>query len=112
MILIHWLVSVLAILIAATLVPGVTITIWGAVVLAVVLGIINLFLKPLLKILTFPLTILTLGLFSFVLNALLILLADALVVEFAVASFWIALLYSIVLSLINAVFFSLTPKRQ
>lgn len=111
MIFIHWLVSVLAIVIAAELVPGVEVTLWGAVILAVVLGIINLFLKPILQLLTLPLTILTLGLFSLVLNAGFILLADALVVEFSVVSFWIALLYSIVLSLINAVFFSITPKK-
>ena len=112
MTLVHWLVSVLAIVIAAELVPGVAISLWGAVVLAVVLGIINLFIKPVLTILTLPLTIITLGLFSLVLNAGLILLADIVVSEFSVANFWIALLYSVVLSLINAVFFSLTSKNH
>ena len=61
MMIIHWITSVLAILIAAYLVPGVHVTLLGAVVLAVVLGVFNIFLKPLLTILTLPITILTLG---------------------------------------------------
>ena len=102
--LIHWIVSAVAILIAAYLLPGVTVTLLGALVLAVVLGIINLFIKPVLKLLTLPLTILTLGLFSLVVNALLVMLADIVVPGFAVAGFWSALLFAILLSLINAVF--------
>lgn len=102
--LLHWLVSALAILVAAYLIPGVSITLIGAFVLAVVLGLINITLKPILFILTLPITILTLGLFSLVINALLILLASALVPGFAVSGFWAALLFSIVLSLINLLF--------
>jgi len=104
---IRWIVSVVAILIAAHLVPGVEVTLVGAIVLAVVLGIINLFVKPVLRLLTLPLTIITLGLFSLVLNALLILLADLIVPGFTVAGFWAAFLFSIVVSLVNAVFHAL-----
>lgn len=102
--LIHWIVSVVAILIAAYLIPGVEVTLVGAAVLAVVLGIINIFIKPVLKILTLPLTVLTLGLFSLVLNALLVMLAAAIVPGFAISGFWAALLFAVLLSLINAVF--------
>jgi putative membrane protein len=98
------IVSVLAILIASYLLPGVSTTLIAAVVLAVVLGVINLFLKPIISLLTLPLTILTLGLFSLVVNALLVLLAAAIVPGFEVVGFWSALLFAIVLSLVNAVF--------
>ncbi len=100
----HWIISALAIIIAAYLLPGVTVTIVGAFVLAVVLAIINIFIKPIIFILTLPINILTIGLFSFVINALLILLAASIVPGFAVSGFVSALLFAIVLSLINIVF--------
>lgn len=100
----HWLVSTIAILIAAYLIPGVQVTLIGALVLAVVLGIINLFLKPIITILTLPITIITLGIFSLIVNALLIMLASAIVPGFFVAGFWAALFFSVVLSLINLLF--------
>jgi putative membrane protein len=100
----QWLIAAVAILIAAYIVPGTVVTIAGALVLAVVLGILNLFLKPILFILTLPINILTLGLFSLVINALLVMLAAAIVPGFAVAGFWGALLFSIVLTLVNWVF--------
>jgi putative membrane protein len=101
---IHLLVSTIAILIATYIVPGATITLGSAVVLAVVLGVINVFIKPVVKLIALPLTIVTLGLFSLVINALFILLAAKIVPGFSVAGFWTALLFSIVLSLINAFF--------
>jgi putative membrane protein len=104
MFIVRFISSVVAVLIAAYLLPGVTVTLLGAVVLAVVLGVINLFIKPVLKILTLPLTVITLGLFSLVLNALLVLLADLIVPSFAVSGFFAALLFSIIVSLVNAFF--------
>lgn len=109
-ILIHWALSALAIGVAASLLPGVTVTLTGAFILAIVLGVINIFIRPLLLLLTLPITILTLGIFSIVLNTLLIMLADLLVDGFAVSGFWWALLFGIVLSLINA-FFHIIEKR-
>ena len=100
----HWVVSALAILIAAYLLPGVSITLVGAIVLAVVLGLINIFLKPVILILTLPINILTLGLFSLVVNGLLIMLAALIVPGFAVASLWWAILFAVLLSLINLLF--------
>lgn len=105
-ILIHLITSAVAIIIATYLVPGVTVTLVGSLVLAVVLGIINIFISPIVKILALPITILTLGLFSLIINALFILLASRIVEGFEVDGFIPALLFSIVLSLINA-FFSL-----
>lgn len=100
----HWLISAIAIGVAAYLVPGVTVTVGGAIVAAVVLGVLNMLIRPVLIILTLPITILTLGLFSLVINALLVMLASALVPGFAVAGFWTAFLFAIVLAVINWVF--------
>jgi len=113
MILVNWLISAAAIGIAAYILPGVHIQggVWTLLVLAIVLGLINAVLKPILKLLTLPITILTLGLFSLVINALLILLATAIVPGFVVDGFWWALLFSIVLSLINGVFSSMKDEK-
>lgn len=102
--LIHWIVSVVAIVVAAYIIPGVEVTFIGALVLAIVLALINIFVKPLILLLTLPINIITLGLFSLVINALLIMLADAIVPGFSVDGFWTALIYSILLSLINFLF--------
>jgi putative membrane protein len=104
MTIIHLLVSFVAILIAAYLIPGVHVTLMGALVLAIVLGVINLFLKPVITLLTLPLNILTLGIFSLFVNALFIMLAGIIVPGFAVDSFWWAFLFGIVLTLVNAFF--------
>jgi len=102
--LLHWLVSAVAIGMAAYLVPGATVTVTGALILAVVLAALNLLLRPILFVLTLPITILTLGLFSLVINAVLVMLASWVVPGFSVAGFWWAMLYAIVLALINWVF--------
>ncbi len=101
---VHFIVSVVAILVASYIVPNTEVTLVGAIILAIVLGVLNLFVKPILTILTLPITILTLGLFSLVINAGLVLLADAIVPDFSVGGFWIAVLFSVVLSLVNAFF--------
>jgi putative membrane protein len=103
-ILFHWLISTIAILIAAYIVPGSSVTLEGAFIAAVVLSALNLFIRPILVVLTLPITILTLGFFSLVINALLVMLAAAIVPGFAVAGFWTALFFALVLSVINWVF--------
>lgn len=110
MLFLHWLVSAIAIAIAAYLIPGVAVTPIGTLVLAVVLGIINVFLKPIIGLLTLPINIVTLGLFSLVVNALLIMLAGAIVPGFVVSGFWAAFFFSIVVSVVSA-FFDLLSKR-
>ncbi|HKC14989.1 MAG TPA: phage holin family protein [Patescibacteria group bacterium] len=101
--LINWIVSALAILASAYLLPGVHVASFtAALVAAVVLGIINAVLKPILLILTLPINILTLGLFTLVINAVVILLAANLVPGFNVDGFWWALIFSVVLSIINS----------
>ncbi len=102
-ILLNWLISALAILVAAYILPGVDVNNFlTALVLAIVLGLINALIRPLVLLITLPLNILTLGLFTFVVNALMILLAAQIVPGFSVNGFWWALLFSLVLSIINA----------
>lgn len=72
-----------------------------ALFVALALGIINTLLKPILLVLTLPINLLSLGLFTFVLNALLILLVGSIVKDFTVDSFWWALAFSLVLSVVN-----------
>ena len=78
-------------------------TFWTAFVFAVVLAILNIFLKPVLILLTLPVTILTLGLFLFVVNALVVLLASRFVNGISIASFWWGLLFSLLLSIIASI---------
>ena len=85
---------------------------WAAIVLAIVLALLNAIVKPLLIFFTFPLTILTLGLFLFVINALIILLADSLVDGFHVDGFWWALLFSLLLSIVTTVLFKEDKKEK
>lgn len=100
----HWLIAALSILIAAYIVPGVSITLVGALIAAVVLGALNLFIRPMLFVLTLPINLLTLGLFSFVINALLVLLTSYLVPGFSIGGFWTALFFAFTLVVINWVF--------
>ena len=100
----HWFIAALSILIAAYIVPGVSVTLTSALIAAVVLGALNLFIRPILLVLTLPITILTLGLFSLVINALLVMFASYLVPGFLVADFLTALLFAFVLAVINWVF--------
>jgi putative membrane protein len=101
-ILISWIVSALAIIASAYILPGVHVAgFTTALVLALVLGIINAVIKPVLVILTLPINVITLGLFTLVINALLILLATLIVPGFKVDGFWWALIFGVVLSLIN-----------
>jgi putative membrane protein len=99
---INWVLSGIAIAITAYLLPGIHLAGFKAALLAaLVLGLINAFIRPVLSLLTLPLTIMTLGLFSLVLNALLIMLAGKLVPGFQVQGFLWAVAFSVVLTLVN-----------
>ena len=76
----------------------------STIIFAILLGILNIFVKPILSILSLPITIITLGLFSFVINALMILLTDYFMSSMAVDGFLWALLFSILLSIVTSVF--------
>jgi putative membrane protein len=104
----------LAVFLTAYLLPGIHLTgPLAAVLLAALLAVLNTLLKPVLVFLTIPATIVTLGLFLLVINALIIEVAAwILTPDFRVDSFWWALGFSIVLSIINSVFDRLTVKPQ
>ncbi|CAH2032696.1 phage holin family protein [Trichlorobacter ammonificans] len=98
----NWLISGLAIVIAAYLLPGIRLSgFFAALVTALVLGLINAVIKPVLLLLTLPINLLTLGLFTLVINALLVLLTSKIVPGFQVDGFWWALAFSVVLTLVN-----------
>lgn len=87
------------------LLPGIhVINFWTAVVVALVLALLNAILKPILIVLTFPITIVTLGLFLFVINALIIIICDKFIGGFDVDNFWWALLFSILVSIATSWF--------
>jgi len=112
--LINWFLYALAIGITAYVLPGVYLEgIFAALMTAAILGFVNGILRPVLFIFTLPLTILTLGLFTFVLNAFMVLLTAAIVPGFDVASFWWAVLFSLVLSVFVYVVGEITepPER-
>jgi putative membrane protein len=102
--LIRLIISTLAILVAANVVPGVTVAgTTTAIIAAIVLGILNTFLKPVLQILALPITILTLGLFYIVVNVFIIYLASYLVDGFSISGFIPALFFGLVVSVVSGI---------
>jgi putative membrane protein len=85
---------------------------WTAVVLALVLAVLNFLLKPILIILTLPITILTFGLFLFVINAIIVLVAGEFVHGFSVDGFGWALLFSLLLSLLTSILYKETKREN
>jgi putative membrane protein len=112
--LIRLIVNTLGIFIAAWILgDAVQITNIGvAILVALVLLVFNVTLKPLLIFLTLPATLVTFGLFLFVINALIIMAADSLIGGFSVANFWWAMLFSLVLSIVNGMLFSLGERSR
>ncbi len=96
------LIIAVAVLLTGAILPGVKIrSFWTAVIVAIVLALLNFFVYPVMVFLSIPITIITFGLFLFVINALIIMLASALIGGFRVDGFWWALIFSIVLSFIT-----------
>lgn len=105
-------ISSLAVLLTAWLLPGIHVDDYvTAIVVAVVLALLNGFVKPVLVILTIPFTVFTLGLFLLVINAAMVMLAERFVTGFHVDGFWWALLFSILLSVITSVMEGLGKPR-
>lgn len=105
------LLSALAVLFIGEFLPGVEVDSYAtAIWVAFIVGILFTILKPLLVILTLPVTVLTLGLFLFVINAALILMANSWIDGFSVNGFWTALLFSILLSFFESILHSVLDK--
>lgn len=107
-IIVRWILSALALYIVARLLPGFHLTDFGSAMVAVIIiALVNALIKPILFLLTLPITILTLGLFSLILNAFMLMLAGALTPGFKVDGFWTALVGSILLSVVTTILHSL-----
>ncbi|GAB1446525.1 MAG: phage holin family protein [Cyclobacteriaceae bacterium] len=110
---VRFLLSGLAVLLTAYLLPGVHVEHYGyALLVAAVLSLANAIVKPILVVLTIPITILTLGLFLLVINALIILMVDYFVPNFNVDGFWWALAFSLILSIFNSMFSEIFKSRS
>ena len=110
---IRLLLNAVAVVILAYVLNGVSVDGYvTAIIVALVLSILNLLVKPILVILTLPITILTLGLFLLVINALIILLADKLIDGFEVSGFLTALLFSALLSILQSILHSLFKEEK
>ncbi len=106
------LLTAVVVVFLAKFLPGVTVAGYlTAIIVALVLALLNLIVKPILVLFTLPVTILTFGLFLIVINAIIILLADAFVDGFDVSGFWIAVLFSILLSIFQSLLFSLAERK-
>jgi putative membrane protein len=109
----RFLLNGLAVLLTAYLLPGVHIEHYGyALLVAIVLSLVNILIKPVLVVLTIPITFLTMGLFLLVINALMILLVDWLIDGFLVDGFWWAMGFSLILWLFNSMFGELTKEKK
>lgn len=109
---IRLLLNAVAIFVIAHLMSGVHVDGYlTAILVALVLSVLDLLVKPILIILTLPVTVITLGLFLFIVNALIILLADKLVGGFSVSGIWVAVLFSIFLSILQSVLQSLLNEN-
>lgn len=107
------LLSALAVIILAQVLPNVSVdSYFTAVIVAIVLSLLNFIVKPILVILTLPVTILTLGLFLLIINAIIILLADNLIDGFSVDGIWWALLFSLLLSFLQSILFSILKEDK
>jgi len=111
-IIVRFLLSGVAVMLTAYLLPGAHVDdYWAALLVAVLISFSNVIVKPILIILTIPITILTLGLFLLVINAMIILLVDYFVAGFTIDGFWWALAFSLILSVFNSLFGDLTKEK-
>ena len=107
------LLTAIAVVILAKILPGVGVDSYGtAIIVAIVISLLNFIVKPLLIILTLPVTVLTLGLFLLIINALIILMADSLIDGFMVENIWWALLFSLLLSFLQSIFYSFLKDEK
>lgn len=110
---IRLLLTALAVVVLAKILPGVAVEGYGsAIIVAVVIALLRFLVQPILVLLTLPITIITLGLFLLIINAVIIMLADYFVGGFNVASIWWALLFSLLLSLFQSILFSLLDEGK
>jgi|ERR1700733_13126931 len=111
-ILIAIIINTIAVLITSYILPGIHLaSFWTALLVAIVFGIVNAILRPIIFILTLPINILTLGLFSFVIMGLLVYLVKAIVPGFKVDNFGWAILFALIVALINWILWRIIPSK-
>lgn len=105
--------TAIAVMVISNFLPGISINGFeSALIVAIVLGLLRVTVKPLLIFLTLPATIITFGLFLLVINAVIIMLADYFIEGFFVSGFWTAFLFSLVLSLLQTIFYSFLEEKK
>lgn len=105
------LLTAVAVVLLSKILPGVAVEGYvSAIIVAVVIALLRFIVKPVLVVLTIPITIITLGLFLLVINAIIILLADYFITDFVVKGFWWAFLFSLLLSFLQSILFSFLDK--
>ncbi len=105
------LLTALAVVLLSKILPGVSVVSYAtAILVAIVLGLLNLIVKPILILLTLPVTLITFGLFLLIINALIILMAGYFIADFHVDGIWWALLFSLLLSFLQSILFSLLKE--
>ena len=110
--LIRWLINAVAIMVATQIIGGVSVrSFYTALVVALVLGLLNAVIRPILVLLTLPLTLLSMGLFIFIINALLVWFAASMIKGFEVAGFWPALMLGLFMWLVSLLTNALLTKR-
>jgi len=99
------LINAAALWVAARFIPGITLegSVWSILLVALVFGLLNAFLKPILKLFSLPLLIVTLGLFAIIINVAVLGITAALMDNFSIDGFWPALLASLVISIVSAI---------
>lgn len=108
---IQLLLTAIVVLVLAEILPGVGVDAFTtSIIVAAVLALLNVLVKPILVLLTLPATLITFGLFLLVINAVIILLVDYLIPGFSVDGFWWALLFSLLLTISQSILYSLTEK--
>lgn len=108
-----WLGYALTVMFVAWIIPGISVeNFLSALLVAVVLGLINVFIKPILMLITLPINFITLGLFTLVLNALLLMLAGYVTPGFDVDGFWSAFFGALILSILSAIINNFTKDKN
>jgi putative membrane protein len=112
--LLAWLVIAAAVVVAAWIVPGVDVEggFWSVLLVAAVLGLVNVIVGTILRVLTFPLLILTLGLFSIVINMIVLWVTTLLTDRLEIDGFWAYFFAALVIAIVTAVFSFLLPERE
>jgi putative membrane protein len=112
-ILVAFIINIIAVLVTSYILPGIHLrSFWTALWVAIVLGIVNAILRPIIFILTLPINILTLGLFSFIIMGLLVYLVSVIVPGFKVDNFWWAILFALIVAIINWILWKIAPKTR